>query len=200
MVYNKIEGDVPVFISAISSDRTEYINYGRFNIRDNSESASKTDSLQKKSESKTVDSSGQYDEKTQREIDKLKKIDAEVRLHEQVHLSAAGPYARGGANFQYTTGPDGKKYAVAGEVNIDTSEIPNNPQATIAKAQVIRRAALAPAEPSGQDRSVASEAAQMEMKAKQELLNQESETSRNYTKDGKKAESAAEPLMFDFHI
>jgi len=200
VVYNKIEGDVPVFISAISSDRTEYINYGRFNIRDNSESASKTDSLQKKSESKTVDSSGQYDEKTQREIDKLKKIDAEVRLHEQVHLSASGPYARGGANFQYTTGPDGKKYAVAGEVNIDTSEIPNNPQATIAKAQVIRRAALAPAEPSGQDRSVASEAAQMEMKAKQELLNQESETSRNYTKDGKKAESAAEPLMFDFHI
>jgi len=200
VVYNNIEGDVPVFISAISSDRSEYINYGRFNIRDNSESASKTDSLQKKNESKGVDSSGQYDEKTQREIDKLKKIDAEVRLHEQMHLSAAGPYARGGANFQYTSGPDGKKYAVAGEVSIDTSEIPNNPQATITKAQVIRRAALAPAEPSGQDRSVAAEATQMEMKAKQDLLKQESETSRNYTKDGKKVETASVASFFNFQV
>ncbi|MEQ8225092.1 MAG: putative metalloprotease CJM1_0395 family protein, partial [Candidatus Eremiobacterota bacterium] len=80
------------------------------------------------------------------------------------------------------------------------SEIPNNPQATITKAQVIRRAALAPAEPSGQDRTVAAEATRMEMNAKQELLKQESETSRSYTKDGKKVETASETPMFDFHI
>ncbi len=200
MVYNNIEGDVSVFITAISSDRSEYMSYGRFNIRDNSESASRNDSLQKKDDLRGIASTDKYDEKTRQRIEQLKKIDREVRLHEQMHLSAAGSYARGGATFQYTTGPDGKKYAISGEVSIDTSDIPNNPRATITKAQVIRRAALAPAEPSAQDRSVAAEATQMEMKAKQELLKQESETSRSYTKDGKKAETATESPVFDFHI
>ena len=198
MLYNSIEGDVPLFIAAISSDRSEYINYGRFNVKANS--ASRSDSLQKKNESKSVDASGQYDEKTQREIDKIKKIDAEVRLHEQMHLSAAGSYARGGATFQYTTGPDGKKYATSGEVSIDTSEIPNNPRATITKAQVIRRAALAPAEPSGQDRAVAAEATQMEMKAKQELLKKQAQGTQGYTRDGKKADTVSEFSVFNFRV
>ncbi|MEQ8172406.1 MAG: putative metalloprotease CJM1_0395 family protein [Candidatus Eremiobacterota bacterium] len=189
-----------MFIAAISSDRSEYMSYGRFNIRDNSESASRNDSLQKKDNVRGIAFTDKYDEKTRQKIEELKKIDREVRLHEQMHLSAAGPYARGGATFQYTTGPDGKKYATSGEVSIDTSEIPNNPRATITKAQVIRRAALAPAEPSAQDRTVAAEATQMEMKAKQELLKQESETARSYTKDGKKAETAPESPVFDFHI
>ncbi|MGD8781495.1 MAG: putative metalloprotease CJM1_0395 family protein [Ignavibacteria bacterium] len=46
----------------------------------------------------------------------------------------------------------------------------DDPEATIKKAQQIRRAALAPSEPSSQDRSVANQAAAMEAKARAELM------------------------------
>jgi hypothetical protein len=103
-------------------------------------------------------------------IEKLKARDREVRTHEQAHKVAAGPYAVGGPSLQYTIGPDGRLYAVGGEVKLDTSEVPNNPEATIKKAQTLRRAALAPAEISAQDRQVATEARAMEMRARQELM------------------------------
>jgi hypothetical protein len=80
------------------------------------------------------------------QLQQIKLRDGEVRSHEQAHLSAAGQYARGGASFTYQKGPDGVSYAVAGEVNIDvTKEL--SPEATIAKMQTIKRAALAPANP-----------------------------------------------------
>jgi hypothetical protein len=55
-------------------------------------------------------------------------------------------------------------------VSIDVSPIPGDPEATIAKARIVRRAALAPAEPSAQDRSVAAEATALEHQARAELL------------------------------
>lgn len=97
-------------------------------------------------------------EDEQAEVDELKKADTEVRAHEAAHLAAAGQYARGGANFEYTTGPDGKQYATGGEVQIDTSPIPDDPEATIRKMEVVYRAALAPQKPSAQDRRVAADA------------------------------------------
>ena len=72
-------------------------------------------------------------------------------------------------SFTYKTGPDGKNYAVAGEVGIDTSPVNGDPQATIEKARVIQRAALAPAEPSAQDYRVAQSAVQMMAQATIEL-------------------------------
>ena len=108
-------------------------------------------------------------EDDQREVRKLKRRDQEVRRHEQAHKAAAGSHAAGGPSFEYTTGPDGKRYAVGGEVNIDTSEISGDPQATIAKMQQIRRAANAPANPSSQDRAIAAKAAGIERQAQAEL-------------------------------
>ena len=113
------------------------------------------------------------------EVEKLKKRDREVRAHEQAHLSAAGSYARGGPRYEYETGPDRKRYAVGGEVGIDTSPVPDDLEATIRKAQVVRRAALAPAEPSPQDRQVASEASRMESGARQELSKERMEERRS---------------------
>lgn len=46
-----------------------------------------------------------------------------MRAHEQAHKTAAGGLAQGGATFEYQTGPDGKQYAVSGEVKIDTSPV-----------------------------------------------------------------------------
>ncbi len=104
----------------------------------------------------------------QKQIDELKKRDADVRRHEQAHLAAAGGFARSGAVYNYQTGPDGKQYAVGGHVDIDAGAVPNNPQATIQKMQTVERAALAPADPSGEDRAVAAQAAQTLAKAQSE--------------------------------
>lgn len=115
------------------------------------------------------------------ELEHLRARDREVRTHEAAHKAAAGSFAQGGPVYQYQTGPDGKRYAVGGEVNIDTSKIPNDPEATLQKAQTIRRAANAPAQPSSQDRRVAAQASQLETEARQEIAQQrqDSEGSRN---------------------
>lgn len=113
-----------------------------------------------------------------REVEELRARDAEVRTHEQAHVAAAGPLFRGGPYYDYKTGPDGKQYAVGGRVSIDTSP-GSTPEETLTKAQRIRQAALAPAEPSSTDRSVAASAAQMEAEARQELAQQGQSTDRD---------------------
>ncbi|MCL6589916.1 MAG: hypothetical protein K6U80_08185 [Firmicutes bacterium] len=103
-------------------------------------------------------------------IRKLQTRDLHVKIHEQQHLASAGPYAKGGPSYIYQTGPDGKAYAIGGEVQLDISPVPDNPEATIAKAQVIQRSALAPADPSGADRAIAAAASRMEAQARMELM------------------------------
>jgi len=113
--------------------------------------------------------------KEQRILFKLRQRDREVRAHEEAHLLAAGRYARGGPHYEYVRGPDGRFYAVGGEVKIDTSPIPGDPKATLEKARVIKRAALAPVNPSPQDRMVAAQADRMAAKALMELQRQQLE-------------------------
>lgn len=107
-------------------------------------------------------------EEQKQAIADLKARDAEVRSHEQAHLSASGGLARGGASFSYQTGPDGQKYAIGGEVQIDISA-ESEPKQTITKMQQVRRAALAPADPSAQDRAIANQASQIATQARSEL-------------------------------
>ena len=104
-----------------------------------------------------------------REVEELQKRDNEVRQHENAHVAAAGAYAQG-VSFQYQAGPDGRRYAVGGEVSIDTSPVHDDPDATIAKASVIRSAANAPVDPSAQDRQVAAAATRMEAAARAEKM------------------------------
>ncbi len=105
----------------------------------------------------------------------MKARDAEVRAHEAAHVAAGGSYVQGGASFSFETGPDGKQYAVGGEVGIDTSPVAGDPQATAAKARTVRAAALAPASPSGADRAIASQASQMEAQAMVEIATEQRE-------------------------
>ena len=93
----------------------------------------------------------------QLEIEQLRARDAEVRTHEQAHKAVGGRYA-GAISYSYTTGPDGRSYVTGGSVPIDMSPVPGDPEATIAKMRIVRAAAMAPAEPSPQDRSVAAAA------------------------------------------
>jgi hypothetical protein len=101
------------------------------------------------------------------QVNDLKRRDAEVKAHEQAHMAAGGGVVQGGASYEYQRGPDGRTYAVGGEVQIDVSA-ENTPEATIAKMQQVQRAALAPAQPSGTDRAVAARAAQVEARARAE--------------------------------
>ena len=103
----------------------------------------------------------------QAQVRELAQRDQEVRAHEQAHVAASGGYA-GGVRYTYQRGPDGNQYAVGGEVSIDASPVPGDPEATMEKARLVRRAALAPAQPSAQDRAVASQASQMEAQARTE--------------------------------
>ncbi|MCL1967762.1 MAG: hypothetical protein FWF67_07750 [Fibromonadales bacterium] len=123
-----------------------------------------------KGEKKERDISGKekLSEEDQRKVDELEKIDKKVHVHEQAHLNAAGGYAKGGANYDYVTGPDGKRYANSGHVNIDTSP-EKTPEATIRKADIVRKAALAPADPSPADRQIAADAAKMKLDAQKKL-------------------------------
>jgi len=112
---------------------------------------------------------GQLPRDVQNQIDELAKTDREVRAHEHAHAAAAGVYAVGGPEYRYELGPDGRRYAVSGEVPIDVSEVPGDPAATEQKMNRVRRAALAPANPSPQDRQVAAQAERIAARARQEI-------------------------------
>ncbi|WP_341911488.1 putative metalloprotease CJM1_0395 family protein [Ferrovibrio terrae] len=107
--------------------------------------------------------SGELSEEEQAQVAKLKQIDAKVRAHERAHAAAGGAHA-GAPSYSYTRGPDGQMYATSGEVAIDLSA-ENDPEATLQKATQVAAAALAPADPSGQDRAVAAAAAQLRLQA-----------------------------------
>lgn len=111
-------------------------------------------------------------------VRQLQQRDREVRAHELAHVAAGGPYVTRPASYQYQVGPDGRRYAVGGEVSIDTS-VPSDPEEALAKAQIIQRAALAPINPSAQDYQVAAQARQMEAEARQELASERLEEIRS---------------------
>jgi len=126
-----------------------------------------------------------------RMVEELKKIDKRVHTHEQAHLSAAGGYARGGAHYDYVRGPDGNKYANSGHVNLDTSR-EKTPEATIRKANIIQKAALAPADPSPADKQIAANAAKMAVDAQQELAEeQKAKMKSSETTKSEKSENSA---------
>ena len=130
-------------------------------------------------------------EQEQQMLDELVDRDTEVRAHEQAHAAVGGAYASA-PSYDYQRGPDGKNYAVGGEVKIDISTVPNDPQATINKMQQVRAAALAPVEPSAADRAIASEASMKQAQAQAELRQAHSEQAfAKPASDGE--EQASEP-------
>lgn len=108
----------------------------------------------------------------EKQVQELKARDTEVRAHEQAHKTVGGPYA-GAVSYETTTGPDGRDYAVAGEVKIDVSPVSNNAEATVRKMEIVERAALAPAEPSPQDRAVAAQARAIKIQAQADMQEQQ---------------------------
>lgn len=117
------------------------------------------------------------------QVKELSARDAEVKAHEAAHQAAAGGLA-GAASYTYQQGPDGKMYAIGGEVPISAPSS-SSPQEALENARKVIAAATAPGEPSSQDMSVASSAAMMQVKAQQQLAqkSQEIETGSNIYKN-----------------
>ena len=125
---------------------------------------------------------GELSDAEQAQVDKLKARDREVRAHEQAHATVGGQYA-GAPSYTYQTGPDNQRYAVGGEVAIDVAPVDGDPEATINKMEVVIAAALAPAEPSPQDRKVAALAQSQRTQAMAELLSERAEARSEGTYD-----------------
>ena len=110
----------------------------------------------------------------QREVSELKMTDAQVRNHEHAHKAAAGGLHTSGPNYEYETGPDGRKYAVAGDVNVSYSHS-SDPEVNLRNAQQLKASALAPADPSSQDRKGAPQAEMEIAQARQEILEEQNQ-------------------------
>ncbi|MCP4134283.1 MAG: hypothetical protein GY754_25135 [bacterium] len=98
------------------------------------------------------------------QVDRLRKRDKDVRVHEGSHTTSSGVRAIGGPRYTYAMGPDGKPYAIGGEVTIvvGASSTAND---AISKARDLRNAALSTGSPSPQDMAAASAANDMELEA-----------------------------------
>lgn len=131
------------------------------------------------------------DAETAQKVARLREIDRKVRAHEAAHVAAGAGLVTRGAQFTTVRGPDGQQYAVAGDVRIDVSP-GKTPEETLQKAERIRAAALAPADPSPQDRKVAAQAAQMAAQARIELAKAQQEA----TQRGQDPTQPADPTRF----
>ena len=128
-----------------------------------------TDSVSISSESRSKASSQAELTKEERaSVQKLKARDGEVKAHEHAHQRAAGHLRTSGPTYTYERGPDGQRYAVGGEVRVMIGR-GKTPEETLKNAEAGLRAALAPAQPSGQDRAVAAKATTLAMEARAEI-------------------------------
>ncbi len=132
----------------------------------------------------------------QKEVERIKRIDREVKRREVAHRAVAGNYARGSISFEYVTGPDGKKYAAEGHITIDARPILNNPKASIRKAQAIRSAKLDSGD-AALDRSVSAEVAKMEREARIKLKTERRTESDDAIKAGNSEETTDTTLSQD---
>jgi len=174
-------------------------NAGNQNTQEANNSQSRTVESKEEQQQGQQGSSGnpnpeQQERQEQAEIRQLASIDRKVRAHEQAHSSVGGVYA-GAPSFTYKTGPNGVRYAVGGEVSIDVSPVPGNPEATLRKAEQVARAALAPADPSSVDRRVAASASALAAKARFEIAQRAAEASDNVFRNSDEDEQG--PLPFN---
>jgi len=167
-----LHSSIPVTISSINSSSSKQLD------EMNQDSATALSEKEKNSSDDSKESQKSKDpqklsEDEKRMVRDLQSRDSEVKAHEAAHQAAGGGMT-GAASYTYQQGPDGKMYAIGGEVSISTKNS-SRPEEAIANARQVAAAAMAPANPSPQDYSVASSARVMEMKAQQQLSRQKLE-------------------------
>jgi len=126
-------------------------------------------------ENKQVESSNSLDSpledpQVRAQVMELQIIEDKVIAHEQAHKAAGGEFT-GAATYGYTVGPDGKRYITSGEVSISVPAS-DDPEQSLRALERVKAAALAPANPSGQDQSVAASASAKMMRLRSEIARQ----------------------------
>jgi hypothetical protein len=168
-------------------------------------SNSDQDSPTNQEKNQQTDNSSEINDESQQKIhaeeqviSKLKHRDAEVKAHEMAHASVGG-IATGAPSYSYEIGPDGKRYAVSGEVSVDLSTVEGDPLATIAKMKKVHAAAMAPVNPSIQDSRVAASAIKIIAQAQTEFSNLESpnKTSNTHSKTSKLSDETSTSALND---
>lgn len=162
-IESKGEPFAPV-VESSSSSSTSNGEQGFDNVRQEAELLERVKLEQQQEQQESID---------RKEIMELAARDREVKAHEQAHAAAGGQYA-GAPSYQYERGPNGVSYAVSGEVAISAPANTNSEQALQAAEQV-RRAALAPAQPSAQDISVAAQASKTAASIRADMSQQATE-------------------------
>ncbi|MGI2225624.1 putative metalloprotease CJM1_0395 family protein [Shewanella frigidimarina] len=163
--------------SAVATNRTEEnssVDESSVNTEPQT-SNSQDDSAEQQVEQQVKDKQQQIEQAEIKQIDQLAQRDNEVKTHEQAHAAVGGSLAQS-PSYQYEKGPDGRRYAVDGEVNIDVSTVDGDAQATLTKMQKVYAAAMAPVQPSMADIRVAAQALQNMNEAKKELITNNSDS------------------------
>ena len=160
-----------------------------------SQSVNVTQSSESNAQEKSSNNQYELTQDQKMQVIELQRRDLEVRTHEAAHMSA-GAGLTTGASYSYQRGPDNKMYAIGGEVGIDTSP-GKTPEETLKKAAQIKRAALAPAQPSSADLQVAATATNMELDAKMEIQkNQNQETKEKTEQNSQNSQSSQDTSSY----
>ena len=126
--------------------------YAQLNKIDQEE---KVEATRKKDYIEQSSGTNKYDEKDfAKVLEKFKQTDEKVRTHEQIHASIGHTTAP--ISYTYQQGPDGKMYAVGGQVRLDTS-IPKEPKAAAFKLDMLQKAASGPIDSSGADNTISAQ-------------------------------------------
>jgi hypothetical protein len=123
------------------------------------------------SKSSSAAAPAQLTPQQQAQVDELRRADQQVRSAALLQTSVGGSVVTTGPQYSYTTGPDGRRYAVSGSVGFDTAKV-LKPQGNIDKGELLQRAALAPPNPSPYDHQVAAVGAGLEADGRSDLLSQ----------------------------
>lgn len=101
------------------------------------------------------------------EIKRLQEQENNVISHERSHMQSGGEFS-GSPSYLYTRGPDGKVYISGGEVKMYVPATDDYDK-LIQSLQKVKRAAMAPPDPSPQDSKTAAMASAKEASVRQEI-------------------------------
>ena len=142
-----------ILAPTIEPDRTEFTERAR--QRQNEVTRILTEEKAAKARGAAADARG-LTAREQMLMTELTREDREIRAHELTHYYTGRPYTAE-PEYWFIVGPLGKRFAISGHVRFDLSPIADDPQATLKKYELLRRAALAPATPSSYDQRVAAD-------------------------------------------
>lgn len=143
------------------SARANYAPWGRYEKKPESETPQPVQSMVSRYQPKPAAvKMGSPDSETEvRQMDdKSRKITNHENKHAAILRDSGTGVADAKPQLTQKQGPDGRQYAVAGEVNTDLRPVPGNPKATEHKAEAVYRSAIGDTDRSESDNQAARQA------------------------------------------